>query len=234
MPDQTKDSLLLDIKTLSEKLGKTPSQKEANENGISWRRHFSNFTECIEAAGLTPNPVTPRKTDDEILDVLAEICRQEKKPITYRQWCLSSLRESSQMGKNSYNRFGQWSDFLSALRRRSERLDQADLLEILPTVDLAEASEQGEAKGWVYIGKHEGAKEGLYKIGCTNNPDRRRNELNAGNPGNFIFTHQIETADPKALEQVWHSHFKNKRKYGEYFELSPQDVRLFKRDRKYP
>lgn len=68
-----------------------------------------------------------------------------------------------------------------------------------------------------------------YKIGRTNSVGRRGSELAIKIPVPPKTIHSIETDDPVGVEAYWHKRFNDKRGEGEWFELSPEDVRAFKR-----
>jgi predicted nucleotidyltransferase len=84
--------------------------------------------------------------------------------------------------------------------------------------------------GYVYLLKHGARNE--YKIGRTNNPIRREGEIRLELPEKIQPVHYIETDDPSGIERYWHHRFSSKRKEGEWFSLTADDVRAFKRWRK--
>lgn len=84
--------------------------------------------------------------------------------------------------------------------------------------------------GYVYIIRHGTRNE--YKIGKTYNPIRREGEIRLELPEKIKPIHYIKTDDPAGIENYWHSRFASKRKEGEWFSLTKEDVRAFKRWRK--
>ena len=82
--------------------------------------------------------------------------------------------------------------------------------------------------GYVYL-----LKSGkFYKIGSTNNPDRRQYEIGLQLPEKIHNIHSIETDDPSGIEAYWHNRFREKRLQGEWFDLNANDIKIFRR-RKY-
>ena len=101
---------------------------------------------------------------------------------------------------------------LSLLNSKKENIEKKETLEATNL-------------GFVYL-----IKSGkYYKIGRSNNADRRAYELRLQLPEEVKVIHKIKTDDPIGIEEYWHKRFKEKRKGGEWFELTRQDVEIFKR-----
>ncbi len=86
------------------------------------------------------------------------------------------------------------------------------------------ASEQA-ASEYVYLmksGRH-------YKIGRSNSTGRREYELAIQLPESVELIHRIRTDDGVGIEAYWHSRFSDRRLNGEWFALTTEDVRIFKR-----
>ena len=79
-------------------------------------------------------------------------------------------------------------------------------------------------KGWVYLIKQ--TEEHLYKIGYTRNADikKRLLQLQTGNPYSLEVVGSFPCTG-KVTEKVLHSLFSDHRKMGEWYSLSPQDVK---------
>lgn len=97
----------------------------------------------------------------------------------------------------------------------------------LHSPDLDEPTPEVRSVGYVYLIKHGSRRE--YKIGRTKNPLRREGEVRVELPEKVQPIHVIKTDDPAGIESYWHSRFAAKRKEGEWFALTPDDVRAFKR-----
>ncbi len=83
------------------------------------------------------------------------------------------------------------------------------------------------AAGYVYLIRHGTRAE--YKIGKTFNPVRREGELRLELPEQLQPIHYIKTDDASGVEEYWHKRFDKKRKGGEFFALTLNDVQAFKR-----
>ena len=91
--------------------------------------------------------------------------------------------------------------------------------------EFAGEDSQDETVGFVYLLK----ANRYFKIGRSNSFERRSRELAIQLPERAETVHVIRTDDSIGIELYWHRRFESKRKNGEWFELSAQDVKAFKR-----
>ena len=85
--------------------------------------------------------------------------------------------------------------------------------------------DSSEQVGSVYL-----LKSGrYYKIGRTNAVGRREYEIGIQLPEEIALIHSIRTDDPAGVEGYRHRRFQHRRKGGEWFALTSQDVSAFRR-----
>lgn len=84
-------------------------------------------------------------------------------------------------------------------------------------------SQNNNISGEVYLLQ----SDKYYKIGKTTNFEKRFRDIKLQLPAKVICIHRINTNNINMLESHWHKYFKNKRKNGEWFELSRNDVDEF-------
>jgi hypothetical protein len=78
-------------------------------------------------------------------------------------------------------------------------------------------------EGYIYILKDQ-STEGVYKIGSTKNLKRREIEHKRNSSFDVDIIHAIKSEDCRVTEKRLHQMFRTKKKYGEWFRLTPQDI----------
>lgn len=204
-----------------------------SERGL-WRVGFRTYSEAVAAAGIKPNVMNPGMSDSDVLNGLAElVLRIERFPtkadislarirgdevVSYaallrrRGDSIVGLREVFATFAQSHARV----DELSAILGLSEVAGERDFPVLAPSIT-----------GYVYLLKSN--KD--YKIGRSNDVARRRREVSLLLPRELEHVHVIETDDPEGIERYWHQRFADRRTRGEWFALTPEDVRAFRRRR---
>jgi hypothetical protein len=69
----------------------------------------------------------------------------------------------------------------------------------------------------------------FYKVGRSNAVGRGQYELAIQLPEKATLVHSIATDDPAGIEGYWHRRFADRRRNGEWFELTTADVSAFRR-----
>lgn len=111
--------------------------------------------------------------------------------------------------------------------------DVAALLQPSTSPALAESaasvSDQSLETGYVYLALMKVGREKRYKIGKADIVGRRTKQVSVSLPEELELVHVISTDDAYGIESYWHKRFADKRRGGEWFDLSADDVRAFKR-----
>ncbi len=209
------------------------------ETGIRYHDWFGQFWprwgDAVREAGLTSNSMSKAYDDEFLLEKLVQLTRTLHRVPIRGDILLAAKKEPLFPSEKVFRRFGIKTKFVSRVlafcEAKPEYSDvfalwkQVALPKQLPEVD--EADPTLCAIGYVYLLKHGSRRE--YKIGRTNNPIRREGEMGIQLPEKLEPIHYIKTDDPSGIENYWHSRFASKRKEGEWFALTAQDIRAFKR-----
>jgi len=238
----TKDKILTEIKLTAAKNGGKPLGQErfAKETGIQisdWHGKFwIRWSQALSEAGFEPNKYQSSYSDDFVLEKLALLTRELKHFPVKPEIKMKAHADKTFPSHSVFDRVGRKNVLINRLFEFvALKAEFNDIYEILKIendrIEIADSQEDNiSAKGYVYLVKHGSRNE--YKIGRTNNPIRREGELTIELPEKLLPIHWIETDDPSGIEKYWHSRFSEKRKNGEWFSLSSEDVKAFKRWRK--
>jgi hypothetical protein len=208
----------------------------AAETGIrehDWHgRFWARWSDAIAEAGYTPNQLQGRMPDDEVFAKLADEVRRLGHLPTSAELKLRRREDSSFPDTKVFDRLGPKASWpRQIVEYFKDKPDMADVVAAVeplaaeePEADDQPSAEPGE-RGYVYL-----LKSGrYYKIGYTLDVGRRRYDIALQMPEPVTEEHIIATDDPAGIEQYWHARFKDRRKNGEWFELTRADVSAFKR-----
>jgi hypothetical protein len=208
------------------------------ETGIKYYDWYGQFWtrwgDAVREAGLEPNRMTEAYDDDFLLEKLVLLTRRLKRVPVAGDLLLATRNDPTFPSEKVFRRLG------SKLQRVSRVIafcdtkpEHDDVAALWRQETIAEPAPEAEevssapTVGYVYLLKHGSRRE--YKIGRTYNPLRREGEVGIELPEKVQPIHYIETDDPAGIENYWHGRFASKRKEGEWFALTADDVRAFKR-----
>lgn len=235
----TKSHILDEIKRTTAKNGGTPlgTHRFFTETRIKetdWRgKYWTHWGQALEEAGFQPNRMSTAYADEFLLEKFAALVREigcfpvkaALQMKAYNDKNFPSCKAFSRLGRKGElaakvvkycEEHGEYEDVIKIC---SPHCVQADVE--VSVDDLVQATEDGD----VYL-----LKSGrFYKIGRSNAVGRRAQELKLQLPEKISLVHTIKTDDPPGIEFYWHRRFQSKRKNGEWFDLTAEDVRAFKR-----
>ena len=185
-------------------------------------------------AGYAPNKFQTAIDNDSIIQNYIGLVRELGKLPVEGEIRRKSKNDKSFPSHTVFNRFGGKIKLIEAVMFYCQtHSGNEDIISLCSVYSAISSPEQQEDKrkiskvnsGFVYLmksGKH-------YKIGRTNSVGRREREFAIQIPVPPKTIHSIETDDPVGVEAYWHNRFKDKRGEGEWFDLSSDDIRAFKR-----
>jgi hypothetical protein len=198
-------------------------------------KFWSRWGDAVREAGFEPNRLNEAYDRSFILAKLIQLTRALNRVPASGDLRLAARTDSEFPSHNVFARLGSKSQRVSRVIAFCDtNPGYEDVAALWKQVVVPEKPVEPDdlistpiTVGYVYLLKHGSRRE--YKIGRTNNPVRREGELGIQLPEKAQPVHYIETDDPVGVEAYWHNRFASKRKEGEWFALTAEDVRAFKR-----
>jgi hypothetical protein len=201
-------------------------------------RFWTRWGDAVREAGFEPNRMLEAYDDQFLLEKIVLLTRSLSRVPTQGDLLLATRTDSAFPSEKTFRRLGSKPERASRVIAFCDaNPGNDDVAGLWKLVALSEQPPEAEgadpappAVGYVYLLKHGSRRE--YKIGRTNNPLRREGEVGIQLPEKLQPVHYIKTDDAAGVEHYWHTRFAAKRKEGEWFALTVEDVRAFKRWRR--
>jgi hypothetical protein len=241
-----KQFILTELKRISIAAGGVPPGRLtfANETGISqsdWQRHWVRWSDAVVEAGFTPNTRTQAYDKTELLLKLCDFIRELGRFPVQAEFRMKSRSERfpadatfERLGKTKEERAATALQYCKVVEGYEDvaAICAALVFNHDPSETAVEKSAQpkdGCVEGYVYMGLLKIGREKRYKLGKTVQVARRTDQISIQLPENLTLVHSITTDDAFGIEAYWHKRFKSKNTKGEWFILSADDIRAFKR-----
>ncbi len=211
-------------------LGIARFEKETGINSYDWGKYWARFGDAQKEAGFAPNQLQGAHADAFLIEKIIGLMRKLGKFPTYREIQVEKNSDAELPDKTVFQRLGTKERLATKIMEYCKDRDgYIDIVNLCKSI-LEKSNEEGGVDdphstiGEVYLFK----SGRYYKIGKTNNTVRRGSELRIQLPEKIDLIHSIKTDDPSGVEAYWHRRFETKRMQGEWFDLSPADVKAFK------
>ena len=216
-------------------LGKSRFEKATGIRYTDWHgKYWPKWSDAVKEAGFTPNKMTVAYDKNYLIEQVILLIREIKRfpsvgDIRVRCFNTDNFPTDTTIRNGLGAKHEMVQEILSYCKGKSE---YQDIIEICNNIqDTSKIRNQDELKeddvqfGYVYL-----MKSGrYYKIGKSDCVEKRHYEIGIKLPEELKIIHKIKTDDPNGIETYWHKRFEGKRKKGEWFDLSPSDVKAFKR-----
>ncbi len=213
-------------------LGKDRFFTETGIRESDWfGKYWARWGDALIEAGFTPNKLQVSYDENIVIEKLISLIRELGRYPASGDLRLKANSDSTFPSHNVFNRIGKKSALAKKVMLYCQEKDgYNDIIEICkPIAETSQSnpstSDENLIIGFVYL-----LKSGrFYKIGRTNAIGRREYELGIQLPDKATTVHSIKTDDPVGIESYWHERFRDRRRNGEWFELTNEDITAFKR-----
>lgn len=236
----SRDHILKEVQRTAAENGGKPLGRLAfyTQTGIKeadWRgRYWARWNEVLRDAGYGPNSLVKAREDEVLLDRLASLAVELGRIPVASEMRLKKRTDPTFPNDKTYARFGSKAQLLNRLRAyAAEHAKYQPVVEMAaalgyeaePALATDDAPAIATEIGTVYL-----LRSGrFYKIGRSNAAGRREREIALQLPEKASMVHVIRTDDPPGIEAYWHQRFADRRKNGEWFELTAADISAFRR-----
>ena len=237
MQKPSKESIIIAYNELvkergGDAIGERVFTREAGFSSYYWRGGYWRSWAAFQAeAGHVPNIPTQRISDETLCERFAELALERNEIPTEADLNLKRREDPSFPGRGVFHRYGNRNELLAKVAEYCEGKERfAEVLDLLrqgASRSLGHKLEAFRVKGFVYLLR----SVKYYKLGRTNAVGRRLRELAIQLPQKPDTVHVIETDDPEGIEEYWHRRFADRRQGGEWFALTGEDLRAFKKRR---
>lgn len=198
---------------------------------------FARYGDACREAGFQPNTLSKAYPDELLLEKLAMLCQTLGRIPSDNDIDIEVRTDTVFPSEGAFRRLGTKPIQVQKLLDYCKGRDTGAHGKV---IELAEAYLSSKSTGrqapeggnpassnlgYVYL-----MKSGrFYKIGKSAAVGRREYELGIQLPEQLTTIHTIRTDDPTGIEAYWHNRFAAKRKNGEWFDLTSDDVVAFRR-----
>lgn len=204
------------------------------ESGIKehhWRKFWARYGDLVKEAGFEPNKFNDATPDEELCAAIVGIARELGRFPTRSDLQVKRTYDRAFPSLGVFDRLGNKAAIVQKVaaycRENEGHDDVAAICASAAPKPTREPIGKGNSTrdGHVYL-----IKSGrFYKIGFSVHAGARERQLAIQLPEAASTVHVIVTDDPPGIEAYWHRRFADKRKNGEWFDLSREDVTAFKR-----
>ncbi|TWT31109.1 T5orf172 domain protein [Posidoniimonas corsicana] len=220
-----------------EALGREKFERVTGIRVSDWRgKYWARWSDAVKEAGYKPNSLQPSLEFDELALAMIEMIRHYEKYPTQAEVQMYAEKCPEMPNCRTFDKFGGQAAFAKKLVEYCSATSGLDdvigicrpVAGAISDAPKAEATAKDSAADeYVYL-----MKQGKnYKIGKSNDTDRRRSNLATGSPEHSEMLHKIKTRVPFLAEKFWKDRFEEKHVRGEWYALDAEDIRTFKRCR---